>query len=311
MVGIDASERNVERGRQRCQDERFDGRIRLVLADASDSGLPDAAADFIWGEDAWCYVTDKAKLVAEAARLVRPGGAIAFTDWVEGSAGLTDGEAEKFLRLMRFANIQDIDGYGRLLSERGCRVRVAEDTGRFPAYFDLFVNMIEMQLTDDVLATVGHSTELLNLVTDNFRFLGDLSRAAARSAKPASLRSAWPESMSLSGRSRRSARPKADVAPYAADWCGLVGRSARRSASTTAAAQDGARTRAETPGRVNSAPIASIRSNSDGRKAMPPDGKSCATTTVHSWPSMSARQRSTQAASASQSRGTLDQSTQV
>src|ERR1700722_9804620 len=51
MVGIDASERNVERGRQRCQDERFDGRIRLLLADASDSGLPDAAADFIWGED--------------------------------------------------------------------------------------------------------------------------------------------------------------------------------------------------------------------------------------------------------------------
>jgi len=27
-------------------------------------------ADFVWGEDAWCYVLDKAKLISEAARLV-------------------------------------------------------------------------------------------------------------------------------------------------------------------------------------------------------------------------------------------------
>ena len=30
---------------------------------------------------------DKKRLIAEAARLVKPGGTIAFTDWVEGPAG--------------------------------------------------------------------------------------------------------------------------------------------------------------------------------------------------------------------------------
>jgi SAM-dependent methyltransferase len=54
-------------------------------------------ADFIWGEDAWCYVTDKPKLIAEAERLVRGGGVIAFADWVEGPTGLSMGEAQRFL----------------------------------------------------------------------------------------------------------------------------------------------------------------------------------------------------------------------
>jgi len=37
-------------------------------------GLPSDSADFVWSEDAWCYVPDKPKLIAEAARIVRRGG---------------------------------------------------------------------------------------------------------------------------------------------------------------------------------------------------------------------------------------------
>jgi len=51
---------------------------------------------------------------------------------------------------MSFANVQDIEGYVRLLSQNGSEVRVAEDTGRFPSYFVLSLEMIEMQLTYDV-----------------------------------------------------------------------------------------------------------------------------------------------------------------
>ena len=64
----------------------------------------------------------KARLIAEASRLVRPGGVIAFTDWIEGPQRLTDGEAERLLRFMKFPNIQDLDGYAALLSDHGCEV---------------------------------------------------------------------------------------------------------------------------------------------------------------------------------------------
>ena len=108
-------------------------------------------------------------------RLVRPGGVIAFTDWVEGPAGLSDLEAQQCLRLMSFANIEDSAGYVRLISKSGCEVQAAEDTGHLPQWFDLALKMIETQFTYDVLATVGFRTEVLNLISDNFRFLGDLS----------------------------------------------------------------------------------------------------------------------------------------
>jgi len=99
MHGVDATKTVVERGRARCEAEGFADKITFDLADACASGLPDQAFDFVWGEDAWCYVEDKERLVAEAVRVVRPEGTIAFTDWVEGSAGLTDEEAERFLSI--------------------------------------------------------------------------------------------------------------------------------------------------------------------------------------------------------------------
>lgn len=175
MVGVDATEAIVERGRRLTREEGLGEKIRFVLADACQSGLESASADFVWSEDAWCYVADKKRLIAEAARIVRPGGVIAFTDWVEGSAGLSDSEAQRFLSIMTFPSIENVAGYRNLLSSSGLDVRVAEDTGRFGSYADLFVNMIEMQLTYDVIRLVGFRTELLQTVIDQFRFFAELA----------------------------------------------------------------------------------------------------------------------------------------
>jgi ubiquinone/menaquinone biosynthesis C-methylase UbiE len=177
MVGVDATEAVVERGRKRCREEGLQDRVSFILADASQSGLPSDAADFVWGEDAWCYVADKPKLIAEAARIVRPGGVIAFTDWVEGPVELSAAEAQRFLGMMSFANVEDIGRYTRLLSENGCEVIVAEDTGRFPSHMELCLKMIEMQLTYDVLATLAFRGDLLQTLVDGFRFMHDISRA--------------------------------------------------------------------------------------------------------------------------------------
>jgi hypothetical protein len=39
-------------------------RITFMLADVCETGLPGASFDFVWGEDAWCYVVDKPTLIA-------------------------------------------------------------------------------------------------------------------------------------------------------------------------------------------------------------------------------------------------------
>jgi ubiquinone/menaquinone biosynthesis C-methylase UbiE len=177
MIGIDATTTVVESGRSRCQQEGLDDRIRLELADVCDSGLPDAEADFVWGEDAWCYVEDKPKLIAEAIRVVKPGGTIAFTDWVEGAAGLDAAEAERFLRFMKFPTLHTIGDYRKLLEEGGCEVVEAEDTERFGPYVDLYLQMADMQLTYDALKILGFDTGAMEAVAGEMVFMQGLAHA--------------------------------------------------------------------------------------------------------------------------------------
>jgi SAM-dependent methyltransferase len=177
MHGVDATEAVVALGRRRCEAEGLSDRIAFTLADACDSGLPSASADFVWGEDAWCYVVDKPRLVAEAARLVKPGGVIAFTDWIIGPSGLADGEAERYLKFMKFPNVLDQSDYAGLLSGNGCAVLVCEDTGRFAPYVDLYLNMLNMQLTYDALRTIGFDVGLLGAMASEMKFMQELAHA--------------------------------------------------------------------------------------------------------------------------------------
>jgi SAM-dependent methyltransferase len=177
MEGVDATEKVIEQGFRRCEQEGLSDKIEFTLADVCDSGLADASADFVWGEDAWCYVADKDKLISEAARIVKPGGVIAFTDWIEGKTALTNAEAERFLTFMKFPNVQDLEGYSDLLASNGCEVIVAEDTGRFSPYIDLYLSMLNMQLTYDALKIINFDGELMQSMAAEMTFMQELARA--------------------------------------------------------------------------------------------------------------------------------------
>ena len=177
MHGVDATEKVVRQGRSRCKEEGLSDKIKFTLADVCNSALKTASADFVWGEDAWCYVVDKEKLITEAARIVKPAGVIAFTDWVEGPAGLTQQEAERFLTFMKFPNVQDIEGYRHLLEKNGCEVILAKDTGRFGPYVDLYLNMLQMQLTYDALKIIGFNSELMQSMAAEMAFMQKLAHA--------------------------------------------------------------------------------------------------------------------------------------
>ncbi|NUQ63885.1 MAG: methyltransferase domain-containing protein [Pirellulales bacterium] len=177
MVGVDATEAVLSLGRTRSQSEGLADRITFVLADACASGLPDAGFDFVWGEDAWCYVADKDRLVAEAARLARPGGVIAFTDWIEGPAGLGPSEATRWLRFMKFPSIASQQEYVALLESNGCRIVAAEDTGRFAPYVDLYLNLFNMQFSYDALRLLGFDASLMHAVAEEMEFMRELAHA--------------------------------------------------------------------------------------------------------------------------------------
>lgn len=177
MTGVDATPNVVERGKARCAAEGLADKINFVCADVCQSGLPSGSADFVWGEDAWCYVEDKPRLIAEAARIVRSGGKIAFTDWVLGATPMTSAELERFLTFMKFPNVQSIPGYQQLLEQNGCRVLEASDTGRFAPYMDLYLEMIDKQLTYDALRIIGFDMNVMQGLGGEMQFVRDLAHA--------------------------------------------------------------------------------------------------------------------------------------
>jgi len=177
MTGVDATDTVLERGQTRCAEEGLDDRIAFVRGDACETGLPGGQADFVWGEDAWCYVVDKPRLIAEAARVTKPGGTIAFTDWVEGPTGLSAEESKRFLSFMKFPNVQSIGGYAKLLEANGCEVLHAEDTGRFGPYVDLYLEMVDKQFTYDALRILNFDTSMLEAIGQEMGFLGELAHA--------------------------------------------------------------------------------------------------------------------------------------
>jgi SAM-dependent methyltransferase len=177
MKGVDATRTMLELGRRRCVEEGLADRISFVEANVCASGLGGGQFDFVWGEDAWCYVEEKPKLIAEAARLAKPQGTIAFTDWMEGLAGLTDEEAKRYLTFMKFPSVLSLAEYGALLEANGCRVGVATDTGRFANYVPLYLDMIEKQLTYDALKIIGFDSAMAQGLLGEMRFMLGLAKA--------------------------------------------------------------------------------------------------------------------------------------
>lgn len=177
MTGVDATRTMLNLARQRSQEEGMAERITLVEADVCASGLPGGRFDFVWGEDAWCYVEDKSKLIGEAVRVIKSGGRVVFTDWMEGPAGLSTAEAGRLLGFMKFPNVLALAEYSELLRKNGCTVRAAHDTGRFPQYVPLYLDMIEKQLTYDALKIIGFDMALAQGLTSEMRFLQSLAAA--------------------------------------------------------------------------------------------------------------------------------------
>lgn len=175
MTGVDATPAMVEKGKERAAEEDLAEQISFRVADVCDTGLPEGEFDFVWGEDAWCYVEDKQALIAEAARLVKAGGVVAFTDWVEGPVPLSDGEAHRSLTFMKFPSLCSVEDYRSLLDKAGLKVETAEDTGRFAPAMELYIAMFENQLTYDGLKILGFDTEFLGAVAGEMEFIRTLA----------------------------------------------------------------------------------------------------------------------------------------
>lgn len=176
MCGLDATRTMYDKAKQRAQTDGLSDRIEFKLGDVTAIPWSDGEFDFVWGEDAWCYVTDKEKLIREAARVLKPGGILAFTDWVEGPKGISEEEARRVNTFMKFPYMESTQGYRKLIESAGLKILSAEDLyPEFGGYVDLYIRMLTEQLTFDALRIIGDNMELFQTMGGEMMFMSKIA----------------------------------------------------------------------------------------------------------------------------------------
>jgi ubiquinone/menaquinone biosynthesis C-methylase UbiE len=174
MAGLDGTTTMIRKATERTATEGLADKITYKLGDVTAIPFPDKTFDFVWGEDAWCYVVDKGKLIAEAVRVLKPGGTLAFTDWIEGPNGLTDQEAERINRFMKFPYMESRKGYEHLIQSNGLKlVESADLTEEFAGYVDFYIKMLTDQLTFDALKIIGDDMNMFQAMGGEMAFMGE------------------------------------------------------------------------------------------------------------------------------------------
>lgn len=83
IVALDNSQHMVGEASSRVAAAGLAAAVTVRRADATALDLPDASVDFVAAAQVYAYVPDVARAIAEAARVLRPGGRLAVleTDW--------------------------------------------------------------------------------------------------------------------------------------------------------------------------------------------------------------------------------------
>lgn len=155
VTGLDATPKMHDEAVRRTKEAGLDGRASFVLGNALDIPYRASSFDVVWGQDAWCYITDKERLVRECARVVRPGGTVAFTDWIE-TGSMSDELWTALHAFMAFPYMETLDGYARLAEAAGLRVVEQEDlTQDFARHVQRYLDALQKTHRAAVVAGYG------------------------------------------------------------------------------------------------------------------------------------------------------------
>ena len=126
VMGLDFTESRHLAAQRLTKLVGLDELVSFRHGNALEMPFADASFDAVIGQEAWCHVPEKPRLIAECARVVKPGGVIAFSDILRTSA-LAETEMARLTREMTFPTLESLEGYAALLESRGCGVLIRDD----------------------------------------------------------------------------------------------------------------------------------------------------------------------------------------
>ncbi len=126
VTGIELTGSRVEGANALTRLVGLDDRVATLQGDVMAVPLGDACCDAVVSQEGFLHVPDKSRALAEAFRILRPGGRVALTDWIAHEP-LSDADAKLMWEGMAVTRLYDLDAYQRLLQNAGFAVIHVED----------------------------------------------------------------------------------------------------------------------------------------------------------------------------------------
>ena len=120
-TGVTISPVQVEMANRAAATAGLDARFLLMDAEAMHF---DQSFDLLWSVESISHYQDPEKFFASAAKLLRPGGTFALTDWFK-KENLSPAEKKKFIDPIdhsMFVELREMDEYADYLNSSGLRV---------------------------------------------------------------------------------------------------------------------------------------------------------------------------------------------
>jgi tocopherol O-methyltransferase len=121
VIGINNSPVQVQMARDAAAKDQLDAKFLLMDADALDF---QRQFDILWSVESISHYQYPEKFFASAAKLIKPGGVFAITDWFK-KEDLTPQETRKFIDPIEkgmLVELQTMDDYQQLLTANGLQI---------------------------------------------------------------------------------------------------------------------------------------------------------------------------------------------
>ena len=126
VTGIELTPARVEGAARLTALVGLEDRVRVLHGDVMAPPLDDGSMDAVVSQEAFLHVPDKAQTLASARRVLRPGGHLAFTDWV-AHRPLSSDDAALMWEGMAVQPLRDIPAYRALVEGAGFTVDLVTD----------------------------------------------------------------------------------------------------------------------------------------------------------------------------------------
>lgn len=126
VTGIELTPARVEGAARLTALVGLQDRVRVLHGDVMAPPLADGSMDAVVSQEAFLHVPDKARTLAAARRVLKPGGRLAFTDWI-AHRPLSAADAALMWDGMAVQPLRDIAAYRALVESAGLAVDAVTD----------------------------------------------------------------------------------------------------------------------------------------------------------------------------------------